>query len=258
MNPFQKPFIFIAGAPRSGTSMLTKMIDAHPDIAILMENILGNRRRHWQRAKFWNSARRLSREVKKAYARIPEPIIGDKVAMPDVWEAEDIARVCRLFNVFHILYIVRDPAAVALSRLRREPEDFDRVYSKEARQNILIDFRSRFQAYISSWRQSVEGYWRLRDGFRERVRLIYYEDLCRDVEGHLREIFVFLGVPFDPIVMRWHEMPHHNAEGRPARDLKYPDGPVAVRTGGAEIPPELQSALAPVSWQYALWQRRQL
>lgn len=54
-DPLDKPLIFITGAPRSGTSMITKVIGAHPDTAILMENIFGNRRRHWTKAEFWNS-----------------------------------------------------------------------------------------------------------------------------------------------------------------------------------------------------------
>jgi hypothetical protein len=29
--------IFISGCPRSGTSLLTKIIDSHPDISILMD-----------------------------------------------------------------------------------------------------------------------------------------------------------------------------------------------------------------------------
>jgi len=257
-NIFAKPFIFITGAPRSGTSLLTKIIDAHPDVAILMENIFGNRRRHWQRAEFWNSPHRLGLEVEKAFAGIAEPIVGNKVATPDVWDVGDIARFCRLFADFHIIVVVRDPAAVALSRLRREPEDFSKVFTAEARQHILLDFRSRFHAYISSWRQSVENYWQLKDGFNERIRLVYFEDLCRNFESQVREIFADLGIPFASQVLTWHEMPHHDASGARVRDLKYPDAPVASPHEVSDMPAELQDALTSIPWQYSLWQQRKL
>jgi len=238
--------------------MLTKIIDAHPDTAILMENIFGNRRRHWQRSGFWDSPESLGKEVEKAFAAIPEPIIGNKVATPDVWDSGDIARFCRLFNDFHIVFLVRDPAAVALSRLRREPEDFFKVFTEEARKNMLIDFRSRFHAYVSSWRQSVENYWRLKDGFGDRVRLVYYEDLCGEFESQVRGIFHFLGIPFASQVLTWHERPHHDAQGALVRDLKYPDEAVGPRGEPLEVPAELQNALGLIPSQYVLWRQRKI
>lgn len=258
MNLFEKPFIFVTGAPRSGTSLLAKIIDAHPDTAILMENIFGNRRRHWQRADFWDSPPRQKQEVEKAFAAVAEPILGNKVATPDVWDAGDIVRFCRLFKEFRVVFIVRDPAAVALSRRRREPEDFFREFNAEARQNILIDFRSRFHAYVSSWRQSVENYWRLKDGFQDRVQLVYYEDLCDDFAAQVRAVFQGLGIPFHPRVLAWHELPHHDARGELVRDLKYPDAAVAPRGEAPPVPAELQEALAGIPFQHSLWRQRKL
>ncbi|GEM_PF-4845200 len=258
MTVFEKPLLFITGAPRSGTSLLAKVLDAHPDMAILMENIFGNRRRHWQRPGFWDSPERLGREVEKAYAGLSEPILGNKVATPDVWDADDIVRFCRLFMEFRIVFIVRDPAQVALSRKRREAEDFFLEFNAEARKNVLIDFRSRFHAYVSSWRQSVETYWRLRDGFQDRVQLVYYEDLCAEFEPQVRGLLDRLGIPFDPQLLTWHERPHHDARGKLVRDLKYPDAAAAPRSDLQPLPEELQDALARIPFQYALWRQRRL
>ena len=95
---FEKPFVFITGAPRSGTSVLIKIIDAHPDIAILMENTFGNRRRHWKRVDYWNSSTHLKKEVGKIYSKFNESVIGNKVCTPDVWFVEDIHFFCKLFK----------------------------------------------------------------------------------------------------------------------------------------------------------------
>jgi len=237
---------------------LAKIVDGHPDIAILMENIFANRRRHWQRAEFWDSPLRLRQEVEAVYARLAEPVVGNKVATPDVWDAGDIIRFCQLFSDFRILFVVRDPAAVALSRWHREPDDFEKVFNPEARKHILIDFRSRFHAYISSWRQSVENLWKLRDGYRERIHLVYYEDLCRNFSSQVHEIFAFLDVAIAPQVLSWHEMPHHDAQGALVRDLKYPDVAVEPREAPREIPAALQDALAMIPCQYSLWRQRKL
>ena len=37
------PYVFIVGCPRSGTTLLQRVVDAHPDIAIIFET-------HWIRA----------------------------------------------------------------------------------------------------------------------------------------------------------------------------------------------------------------
>jgi hypothetical protein len=259
MSGIKKSLIFITGAPRSGTSLLTKVIDSHPDIAILMENIFGNRRRHWQRADFWNSDQRLIEELGKTYSQLPEPVVGNKVITPDVWDAVDIIRFCHVFDSFKILFIVRNPKEVALSRLRREPEDFFKVFNAEARKNILLDFRSRFHAYISSWRQSVENYWKLRDAFSDKVRLVYYEDFCQKFETQIREIFKFLEIDFSEKVLRWFDFPHHDRIGKLVRDLKYRDEDVTdPQESSGEIPQELNLALQGIKWQYGLWKSRRL
>jgi hypothetical protein len=41
-NVFKKNMIFITGAPRSGTSLVTKILDSHPEHAIVMEDIFIN------------------------------------------------------------------------------------------------------------------------------------------------------------------------------------------------------------------------
>jgi hypothetical protein len=258
-STFDKPFIFITGAPRSGTTLITKIIDSHPDIAILMENIFENRRRYWEKNSFWNDSKTLRKEIAKVYSRLNEPIIGNKVATPDVWDAGDIIRFCNLFESFKIIYIVRDPASAALSRLHREPADFLKVFNKEARKNILLDFQSRFHTYISSWRQSVENYWKLKDALAGNIKLLYYEDFCQNFERQIKEVFCFLGIDFSEVVLRWFEFPHHNKKGKLVSGLKYADRQVFNNTKYAnEIPDELNEVMERIKWQYDLWKNRQL
>lgn len=260
-DPLDKPLIFITGAPRSGTSMITKVIGAHPDTAILMENIFGNRRRHWTKAEFWNSPKTLRSEVKKIFRNLNEPIVGNKVCTPDVWSVDDIMTFGNLFQDFKIVFVVRDPIQVALSRFYRE--DYEAEFNQAARRNILLDFRSRFFTYSSSWRQSIETFWKLRDGFPEKVYVVYYEDFGRNFDNQVERLCDFLNLPLHDNMLNWHQLPHRDARGELKHNLKYPDRPINVRQYSVEdltedIRSMLLKALASVKSHRELWLAREL
>lgn len=257
---FKKPFIFVTGAPRSGTSMITKIIDSHPDVIILMENIFGNRKRYWQRAEFWNDDSLLKEQIINTYINYSEPVLGNKVITPDVWSVEDIFRFCNFFNSFKIVFVVRDPVALIKSRINREPENFSIVFNDLARQNLLLNFTSRIHVYLSSWRQSIENYWKLNDSVPERVHLIYYDDFCSDFENQLVLLFRFLGLPLTTDIYNWDKIPHHNAQGKYRSNLKYPDSEVLLlnKTKLSELPPNLIELIDNIGKYYNYWERRKL
>ena len=260
-DPLDKIGIFITGAPRSGTSMITKVIDAHPDVAVLMENIFQNRRRHWSKAAFWDSPQALKEEACKVFSKLKEPVIGNKVCTPDIWSADDILLFCSMFQDFKIVFIVRDPVHVALSRFRRE--DYEAEFNEEAKKNILLDFRTRSLTYTSSWRQSIENFWRLRDGYPEKVYLVYYEDFCQDFSDEVKELFRFLNLPFRDEILNWHKFPHHNRDGDLVDDLKYNDTPVELKKNKSgdlshSVLEQIDTAIKSIDTHYNLWKKRLL
>jgi hypothetical protein len=255
-----RPCVFITGAPRSGTSMVTKVFDAHPRLGLLMEAHFENRARLSIRHRAWGSRRRLARVVGRVMARLDEPVVGNKVCMPDVWSAEDAHLFCSLFPRAKIIFCVRDPVAVCLSRLQRE-EDFEAVYSPRARGDMLLDFSARLRTYTSSWRQSIEGFRRLRDARGADVRALYYDDFCADFPGEIARWLDWLELEPAEEVMRWYELPHHDRTGRLVHELKYADRPVAPLR---EVPPPTQwpnglaEALAGIEPEVARWRERSL
>jgi hypothetical protein len=253
-----RPLIFVTGAPRSGTSMMAKVIDAHPRVALLMENPFGLRRRLCQEAACWQSDEALAAEVAAVYDRLPEPVVGNKVVTPDAWDAADIARFCGLFSEARIVYMVRDPREVLASRWRREPADFLEIFSHEARERLPLDFTSRSHTYASSWRRSLDNYRALRDAFPGAVRLVYYEDFCADFANQSRELQAFLGLDADDAVAQWQTVPHHDANGYLSRDLKYPDRPVALPERATADPQDWDRVQPLIAADYARWQARQL
>lgn len=260
-DPFKKKLIFITGAPRSGTSLLTKVIDAHPEIAIFMENIFQNRRRHWQRADFWNSPRKLGKRVAKEFKRFDEPIIGNKVCTPDVWSADDIYQFCSLFEDIRLLFIIRDPVQVALSRFKREGNSNE--FNSLARQNLLLDFRSRFLTYSSSWRKSITNYWSFKDAFPEKVSIVYYEDFCNNFKDEVKQICEFLSIPYSNDMITWYHIPHHDSLGNLSSNLKYSDAPIKININTeAELDHDnkklLDESISTINHFIDLWKTRSL
>lgn len=256
-----RKMVFVTGAPRSGTSLLTKVLDAHPEMAILMENNFGNRRRHWMRSEAWKSEKALARSVCKTYSGIAEPVLGNKIGTPDVWWPEDILQFCRLFAGFKIVFIVRDPVQVIRSRYFRE--DYASEFNEPGRRNIMLDFRSRFLAYASSWRQSIEVYRQLKDAVSPDILCVYYDDMVADLETECRKMTRFIGLPYDDKMLRWHEVPHHDKDGVLKRDMKYTDAPVGEYTRLDEVIPESQErefrqAMDTIQHEIRLYQAREL
>ncbi|HPS51756.1 MAG TPA: sulfotransferase [Bacteroidales bacterium] len=254
---FEKPFIFITGAPRSGTSLITKIIDAHPSTIILMENIFENRHRHFKRAEYWNDDVRLKEKIRTTYEGFSAPVLGNKVNSPDVWSVEDIYRFCGFFTEYKIVFICRNPMDVINSRLRREPEDFYLEFNEIARKKLLLNFSSRINVYLSSWRQSIENYWKLKDAVPDRIFLIYYEDFCSNFTDQVSQLFLFLGLPLVDDVFHWHEKPHHNGQGKLEKNLKYPDVPVEIKQI-SQIPPDIYEAIEKTGKHFNLYKNRQL
>ncbi len=218
---FDKPFIFITGAPRSGTSLLTKIIGAHPEIAMIMENIFGNRRRHWKRADYWNDQNKLSNVVSEFYKNFNEPILGNKVCTPDVWSSEDIIYFCSLFKTVKILFIIRDPKAIVLSRHKRENHNLH--FNELSKSKLNLDFSNQTRTFISSWAESIAVYQKLKKLYSSNISIIYYDDVVNDFENNIKKTFDILDIQFDNKIYDWHKIPHYNAKGIKTIDLKYID-----------------------------------
>lgn len=57
------------------------------------------------------------------------------------------------------------------------------------------------------WLRAMECHWRLmRSELRERILLIYYEDLLREPEKTLRKVCQFIGETFEPQMLSWQRI----------------------------------------------------
>jgi len=149
-----------------------------------------------------------------------------------------------MFREVKILFVLRDPVAVAMSRYKREV--WDDIYNDIAKRKLMLNFSNRFAVYVSSWVHSIANYYVLRNLFVGDVHLLYYDDIVKNFEKDVVGLFQQLGIDYHPDVKNWHNTPHHDQNGDLKFDLKYPDQNVFHRGssyGDRDMPDELRSVL---------------
>lgn len=227
------PYLFVVGCSRSGTTLLKRMIDAHPEVAIPLES-------HWI-TKYYRQGRGLSSrgyvrpriirslQKQKKFGSLSladdelEAILGNdrKLAFPDfvsqVYDlygarqgkrlvgdktppyTREILLLHRLFPKSRFVHIFRDGRNVALSVLSW----------KRARVTVgrIGTFREDPVTTVALWWE-----WYVRLG-REAGRLlgpetyteVCYEHLLDAQEAECRRLCAFLGLEFDPGMLSYHE-----------------------------------------------------
>jgi hypothetical protein len=211
----------IVGSPRSGTTLLRFMLDAHPQLAIPPETGFLRLADAWLKdgavaekvfqdittfpveAPGWSdfhlSAEAYRREIEKLekrnaaeavrlfyrmYAsRFGKPRWGEKTPL----YCRCMASIERLLPEAHFIHLVRDGRDVALS------------------------LRSRFfspgpdtETQAGYWRENVESARQAGNRCRHYLE-IRYEDLLRDTEAVLRKICAFIDLTFTHDMLRYHE-----------------------------------------------------
>jgi hypothetical protein len=216
-----EPF-FILGAPRSGTSLLSRMLDAHPAVAVPDETkifetfapllpLYGDLRRPERLRRLvddvlaWRWVRRLPDPPDRAevLARVARRDLGGVFeAFLSAWAARRGKRRCgektpsnlylwpaieRAFPDAAVVHILRDGRDVALSQIRAPfgPK-------------TMAGAAERWVAFVGRIRAIGDH---AGPGRYVEVR---YEDLLADPRGTVQRVLRFLGEPFHPDVLRFH------------------------------------------------------
>jgi Sulfotransferase family len=243
------PFVFIVGAPRSGTTLLRRIVDAHPEIAITREThwitkmlegddafspdgpvtpeLLGRLRAHPKFTRMDVDGPELDRMVGAApvsYAELVTTIfdrygeahgkrlVGDKV--PDY--VRHLRLLHRLWPEAKFVHLIRDGRDVSLSMLTRER--FARRFATWEEDPI--------STAALSWEQLVRlGREAGAELPPDRYYELRYESLVAAPAGECRNLCAFLGVAFDERMLTFHEGRTREAPGRDAKSAWRPVTP---------------------------------
>lgn len=212
--------VFFVGFPRSGTTLMEQILEAHPRLATTMEasplnplvQTLGSRYprclpqlaqsdRAALRDLFWTTAQAV-------VGPLEGRMLVDKMPM----NLAHLALIQRLFPAARVLVALRDPRDVVLS-----------CYMQNFAPNVAT---VAFQELTSSAEtyDEVMGLWLAQRDHLGLASMVYrYEDLIAAPTDTVRQVLDFLGVGWDPAVEHYREKAEKRAISTPSyRDVTAP------------------------------------
>ncbi|CAC35844.1 Protein-tyrosine sulfotransferase A [Caenorhabditis elegans] len=202
------PFIFIGGVPRSGTTLMRAMLDAHPEVRCgeetrVIPRIL-NLRSQWKKSeKEWNRLQQAGvtgEVINNAISSfIMEIMVGHGDRAPrlcnkDPFTMKSAVYLKELFPNAKYLLMIRDGRATVNSIISRKVTitGFD-----------LNDFRQ----CMTKWNAAIQIMVDQCESVGEKNCLkVYYEQLVLHPEAQMRRITEFLDIPWDDKVLHHEQL----------------------------------------------------
>jgi hypothetical protein len=259
------PFVFIVGCPRSGTTLLQRVLDAHPDIAVPSETFwipyffqkrIGVTEegmvtaelvsRLFEYYKFYrlklakDELFALIRNGPISYATFVtgvfdlygavrrKPLAGDKT--PDY--VRSIPILHQLWPSAKFVHVIRDGRDVCLSAI-----NWKRKAARLA--ELFAPWRANPVVTAALWWE-----WHVRQGIQSGSELgpkhyyeVRYEALVEDPAGQCAKLCEFLGVAYDPAMLLFNEGRTKNEWSRDAKNDWLPIVP-GLRDWSKQMPPD--------------------
>ncbi len=208
--------VFVAGMPRSGTSLIDQIIDAHPKAAGVGElaTIEGFARKlgaaydsdkappecfgRYNALRWTRAANEYVREIEKA-----SPPGSERVVNKALGNNKLVGLIARLFPKTRIIHAIRDPRDVAISCFMG---GFN---------NRLHPWTTRADWASTAWQQSMRMMTHWKAALDVPVLDVHYERLVAEPETEFPRIIDFLGLEWDDKCYDFHK------SKRTVRTLSY-------------------------------------
>lgn len=200
--------VFIVGAHRSGTSLVRRMFNSHPDIACPPESFFVMRYaamlddRHVQAGYdgFGYSAEQMRRDLANKASALHEAYRLAKGKR--IW-ADKTPDYSLHLNEIDRLFAARPSYVLVL----RHPGDvIHSIYRRGWRLNAIED---PFESALTHVRDCLDALLDFEARQPERCIRLVYEDLCEHPEQALGAVMSHLGLAFDPTMLRFADQDHN-------------------------------------------------
>eukprot|EP00814_Leptocylindrus_danicus_P019312 CAMPEP_0116042358 /NCGR_PEP_ID=MMETSP0321-20121206/25632_1 /TAXON_ID=163516 /ORGANISM="Leptocylindrus danicus var. danicus, Strain B650" /LENGTH=612 /DNA_ID=CAMNT_0003522799 /DNA_START=166 /DNA_END=2004 /DNA_ORIENTATION=- len=222
-NPSPIP-IYVIGFPRSGTTLLERILDSHPSIAGLGEHsVMMNLATRARKELFgygdkkqiiksmstetlndmYERWSRQTRSLHKVSVGVNDETKPARLVDKQNMNFANIGIIHALFPNALILHVVRDPMDVNFSNYKH---DFMGTASDGSGQSIdyTCEMNSLAKFYIN-YRKSM-AYWEKK--LPGRVTHIRYEDLVNDFNGVAKAVISAAGLKWSPEILDFHKKKH--------------------------------------------------
>ncbi len=220
------PFFFIIGRPRSGTTLLRTLFDAHPNVKIPIESPLIMR----LKGKFENKIKWSEADILEFYE--------DLVAVKDFhkWKLDLNKLKSELIKyvgdttfkrLIEVVYLFSDSAFVKKEILLIGDKNpiysiriinLIKLYPEAKYIHLTRDYRAHILSMINSglipndcitlafrWKYSAKMIAKLKKKYPGNFYTIKYEDLVNDSIFHIEKLCNFLSIPFVPNVINYNK-----------------------------------------------------
>lgn len=200
--------IFIGGMPRSGTTLVDVILDAHPQVTAagetgLFPNLVkhfggGSQRQVMDPANLQGVSDKDLADLGRAYVESTRPISGETPRFTDKTPINGLyaGLIHRALPNAKIICTRRDPMDSVISFFRTLFLSTEHVYPSVYDLEQAAAYYVKFHKLADHWRATLPP---------ERYLEVRYEALVSDQEGETRRLLEFLGLEFDERTLRFYE-----------------------------------------------------
>lgn len=213
--------IFIVGFPRSGTTLIERILGAAPDVITSDERPILKAVKYAAADQFEaldEGVVRLDRldagrvrDLRKVYFSEAERLVGplegrrlvDKLPMNIV----ELATINALFPRSPIIVVIRDPRDACLSAFMQD-------FRLNPTNHAFLEWDSTIEMYAATMKLYLE----IRSDLTAPLREQRYEDLANSFESEARALYEFAGLPWGEHALRFHESAAESVVTTPSYD----------------------------------------
>jgi hypothetical protein len=223
------PFFFIIGRPRSGTTLLRTMFDAHPNFCIPLEHSnLIHLQYKFGRIKYWDTKIILSlfheftsNKMIKHWTYDKAKLKKNLLSAPKKSSFSDLIKI--IYSHYESVFpkneqlIIGDKSPLNSLYLKKLYNgaftEAKFIYlSRDPRDNISSIKKLRSKGFSPSidilangWKQSAHQFLYMLEKVPQQILFLRYEDLIVHPKEELLKICDFLNIPFDKNMLNYHK-----------------------------------------------------